>query len=93
MADSWIPKGDLAKALYCSERLIDSFCAEGVFIAGDHFYRAGLKRGALVFNLDACRQALLDHTAARQRAERDDYSSTYDEQYLAQLAAVAQSNG
>ena len=93
MTDSWLPKKDLSAALHCSERTIESFCAQGVFIAGDHFYRAGLKRGALVFNLDICRQALLDHTAARQQAERDDDSSTYDEQYLAELAAEAQSNG
>lgn len=86
MTETWLPKKELSAALHCSDRTIESCCAQAVFIAGEHFYRAGLKSGALVFNLDRCRQALLDHTAARQRAERDEpMPVTYDEQHLAQL--------
>jgi hypothetical protein len=93
VTDCWLPKKALAASLHCSERTIESCCAQAVFIAGEHFYKAGLKRGALVFNLDACRQALLDHTAARQRAERDEpMPVTYDEGHLNQLIAEVRTN-
>jgi len=84
MAD-WQPKKDAATSLHCSQRTIEEFCNQGVLIAGQHFYRAGLKSGSLVFDVDQCRDALLQHTAARKKAQSD----TYDEQHLDQLIKEA----
>lgn len=88
MAD-WQSKKDAAKALHCSSRTIESFCSQGVLIAGKHFYRAGLRSGSLIFDVDKCREALLKHTAEREKGQ----SETYDEEYLDQLIQEARANG
>ena len=84
-------KKELSQQLHCSERTVDEFTAQGVLIAGEHFYRSGLKGGALVFCLERSRQALLQHTAARMAAAAD-VPVTYDEGHLNDLIAQVQRN-
>ncbi|WP_066906738.1 hypothetical protein [Synechococcus sp. MIT S9509] len=93
MADAWMSRKDLAKALLCSERTVDNLATAGVFVAGQDFYRAGLKSGPLVFNLTTCRTAMLQHTAAREKAARDESAPKYDAQHLDELITELQSNG
>ena len=86
MAETWLRKKELSHELLCSERTIDEFCAQSVFTAGSHFYRAGLQRGSLVFCLERCREALLSHTADREAGQAAAPTPvTYDEEHLNQL--------
>jgi len=89
MAD-WLPKKDAAQALHCSQRTLEEFCSRGLLIAGEHYYRAGVKAGAMVFDINACRAALLEHTAASSKPKRaKPLPVVYDEQHLDQLIKEA----
>lgn len=65
---TWIPKERLAEELSCSVRNIDSLIAAGVLQPGTCWYATGAVRGKQIFELDRCRDALLQHTAARCKA-------------------------
>tara|TARA_B100000963_G_scaffold127610_1_gene111390 strand:+ start:564 stop:842 length:279 start_codon:yes stop_codon:yes gene_type:complete len=53
---------DLCEHLFVSERTVYKHKENGVFIAGEHFYRVGegKKRGKCVYSLEQCKKALFD---------------------------------
>ncbi len=89
-SSSWLPIEQLAEQLLCSERMIYQFKADGVFVAGKHFYSIGNGsiRGRCVYSLEACRQALLDRTKELKKNRATKTAETYDEQHINQLLAT-----
>ena len=78
MDKNWVPIQELANELYCSTRFIHSCKTNGLFIAGEHFYKVGNhSQGKLIFNIDLCRKALLDQT----RKESEDNEIVLKETY------------
>lgn len=78
----WVQKRELAAAFLCSMRTVEEYVARSVFRAGHDYYRVGMKRGPLVFNVDSCRRRLLAYTALAAKAEAAERSNAYDEQHL-----------
>ena len=60
----WLSIGGLAKELQCSHRSIYQLKADGIFIGGIHFYSIGNGkfRGKCIYNLQACKETLLEIT-------------------------------
>ena len=58
---NWIDLSNLLENLYLSERTFYKLKKANVFIAGEHFYRAGQgkKKGKCIYGLEECRQGLL----------------------------------
>ena len=79
---SWVSKDDLAQELLCSKRTVEEYVSRAVFVAGVDYYRVGMKRGPLVFNVDSCRRRLLAYTALAAKAEAAERSNAYDEAHL-----------
>ena len=63
-SQNWIELPRLVESLYCSERTVYKLKKANVFIAGEHFYRAGegKKKGKCIYGLEECRQALLKNS-------------------------------
>ena len=61
---NWIELSDLLKLLYLSERTFYKLKKANVFIAGEHFYRAGegKQKGKCIYGLEECRKALLKNS-------------------------------
>ena len=59
---NWIELPKLVEYLYCSERTVYKLKKNGVFIAGEHFYRVGegSVKGKCVYSLEQCKKALFD---------------------------------
>ena len=59
---NWIELPKLVEYLYCSERTVYKLKKNGVFIAGEHFYRVGegTVKGKCVYSLEKCKKALFD---------------------------------
>ena len=53
---------DLLEQLFISERTVYKHKKNGVFIAGEHFYRVGegSVKGKCVYSLEQCKKALFD---------------------------------
>ncbi len=53
---------DLLEQLFISERTVYIHKKNGVFIAGEHFYRVGegTVKGKCVYSLEKCKKALFD---------------------------------
>jgi len=91
---SWVSKVDLCDELLCSPRTVEEYVSRAVFVPGEDFYRVGMKRGPLVFNVDSCRRRLLAYTALAAKAEAAEQSNAYDEQHLDELLKqVRKGNG
>ena len=74
---NWIELSDLLENLYLSERTFYKLKKTNVFIAGEHFYRAGQgkKKGKCIYGLEECRQALLRNSAEKsKKAKGANYS-------------------
>lgn len=56
-----------------------------MFKAGEDYYRVGMKKGPLVFNVDSCRRRLLAYTALTAKEEAAERSDAYDEKHLKDL--------
>ena len=83
---SWVSKDDLCSELLCGKRTIEEYTSRGVFVAGEDYYRVGLKNnGPLIFNVNSCRRRLLAYTALTAKAEAAERSNPYDEKHLDDL--------
>ena len=90
---TWLPITQLAEQLHCSSRSIYQFKRDGVFLDGIHFYSIGngSSRNKCIYDLEACRNALLELTSqkAKQKAKASSIkrSETYDESHVQRLIA------
>ena len=87
--EEWLGIQPLAKHLRCSLRMIYKLKADEVFVPGVHFYYIGngLIRGKCVYNLQACREALLERTKHLQNKKEIQYSESYNEAQIKSLIA------
>ena len=76
---AWVTKDDLCLELICSKRTVEEYVSRAVFVAGVDYYRVGMKRGPLVFNVDSCRRRLLAYTALAAKANMN--GRTHDEKH------------
>ena len=85
----WLSIGGLAKELQCSHRSIYQLKADGIFIGGIHFYSIGngKTRGKCIYNLQSCREALLERTKNLQNKKEIKYSESYNEAQIKSLIA------
>ena len=72
---NWIELPKLVEYLYCSERTVYKLKKNGVFIAGEHFYRVGegKEKGKCIYGLEECRKALLKHSAENKKPKGHKY--------------------
>ena len=59
----------LIEELFISERTVYKHKKNGVFVAGEHFYRVGegTVKGKCVYSLDKCKKALFDFSKATKK--------------------------
>ena len=86
-APAWLLIDQRAEQLHCSARNIYQLKADKVFTGGIHFYVIGKGsiRGKCVYNLEACRQTLLERTQKLKQRQSIKRSETYDETHLNEL--------
>ena len=87
--EEWLGIQPLAKHLRCSLRMIYKLKADEVFVPGVHFYCIGngLVRGKCIYNLQSCREALLERTKNLQNKKEIKYSESYNEAQIKSLIA------
>ena len=83
----WLSIGGLAKELQCSHRSIYQLKADGIFIGGIHFYSIGngKTRGKCIYNLQSCREALLEKTKELAKNKSIQQPEIYNEDQIKQL--------
>jgi len=83
----WLSIGGLAKELQCSHRSIYQLKADGIFIGGIHFYSIGngQTRGKCIYNLQACREALLEKTKELAKNKSIQQPEIYKDDQIKQL--------
>ena len=83
----WLSIGGLAKELQCSHRSIYQLKADGIFIGGIHFYSIGngKTRGKCIYNLQACREALLEKTKELSKNKSIQQPEIYKDDQIKQL--------
>ena len=66
---------DLIEQLFISERTVYKHKKNGVFVAGEHFYRVGegTVKGKCVYSLDKCKKALFDFSKATKKKKNSNY--------------------
>ena len=86
-ATTWLPIGQLAEHLLCSERTIYQLKADEVFVPGIHFYYIGngLIRGKCVYDLHSCREALLERTKELAKNKSIQQPEIYKDDQIKQL--------
>ena len=59
----------LIEQLFISERTVYKHKKNGVFVAGEHFYRVGegTVKGKCVYSLDKCKKALFDFSKTTKK--------------------------
>ena len=84
---TWLPIGQLAEHLFCSERTIYQLKTDEVFVPGVHFYYIGngLVRGKCVYNLQSCREALLERTKELAKNKSIQQPEIYKDDQINQL--------
>ena len=85
----WIRIDPLSDELQCSKRTIYDLKTDNVLRAGVHYYAVGKGTARHVYNLDLCREALLEETAKRAKLEANKIkeSETYNESHRQELVA------
>ena len=65
----------LIEELFISERTVYKHQKNGVFVAGEHFYRVGegTVKGKCIYGLEECRKALLKHSAETKKSKGTQY--------------------
>ena len=93
--ETWLDRQTLAKALFCTDRAIQTLKADGTFCGGVHYYAVGngLKSGGKhVYCLELCREALLLRTAkkAKNKAKAAELkpAETFDINHLGELVSA-----
>ena len=83
----WLSIGGLAKELQCSHRSIYQLKADGIFIGGIHFYSIGngKTRGKCIYNLQSCREALLERTKELAKNKSIQQPEIYKDDQIKQL--------
>ena len=87
--EEWLGIQPLAKHLRCSLRMIYKLKADEVFVPGVHFYSIGngKTRGKCIYNLQSCRETLLERTKHLQNKKEIKYSESYNEAQIKSLIA------
>ena len=85
--EEWLGIQPLAKHLRCSLRMIYKLKADEVFVPGVHFYCIGngLVRGKCIYNLQACREALLEKTKELAKNKSIQQPEIYKDDQIKQL--------
>ena len=85
--EEWLGIQPLAKHLRCSLRMIYKLKADEVFVPGVHFYYIGngLIRGKCVYNLQACRETLLERTKELEKSKSIQQPEIYKDDQIKQL--------
>ena len=85
----WIKIDPLSEQLQCSKRTIYDLKNDNVLRAGVHYYAVGKGTARHVYNLDLCREALLEETAKRAKLEvkKIKATETYNESHRKELVA------
>ncbi len=85
----WIGIDPLSDELQCSKRTIYDLKTDNVLRAGVHYYAVGKGTARHVYNLDLCRDALLEETAKRAEleAKKIQATETYNESHRKELVA------
>ena len=73
---TWIKIDPLSEQLQCSKRTIYDLKTDNVLRAGVHYYAVGKGTARHVYNLDLCREALLEETAKRAKLEAKKIKAT-----------------
>ena len=65
----------LIEQLFISERTVYKHKKNGVFVAGEHFYRVGegTVKGKCVYSLDKCKKALFDFSKTTKKKKNSNY--------------------
>ena len=65
----------LIEELFISERTVYKHKKNGVFVAGEHFYRVGegTVKGKCVYSLDKCKKALFDFSKTTKKKKNSNY--------------------
>ena len=65
----------LIEELFISERTVYKHKKNGVFVAGEHFYRVGegTVKGKCVYSLDKCKKALFDFSKTTKKKKNPNY--------------------
>jgi len=65
----------LIEELFISERTVYKHKRNGVFVAGEHFYRVGegTVKGKCVYSLDKCKKALFDFSKTTKKKKNSNY--------------------
>ena len=89
---NWIELSDLLRLLYLSERTFYKLKKANVFIAGEHFYRAGegKQKGKCIYGLEECRQALLKNSEDSTKKLK---GTRYSKKLLKQFSSKGLKNG
>ena len=79
---TWLEIRELAEALFCSVKSVYIYRDKNLFKAGTHYYSVGegKQRGKHIYNLELCRNALLERTAKDTRL-----NETYDEREIRKI--------
>ena len=85
--EEWLGIQPLAKHLRCSLRMIYKLKADGIFIGGIHFYSIGngKTRGKCIYNLQSCREALLEKTKELAKNKSIQQPEIYKDDQIKQL--------
>ena len=85
--EEWLGIQPLAKHLRCSLRMIYKFKADEVFVPGVHFYSIGngKTRGKCIYNLQSCREALLERTKELAKNKSIQQPEIYKDDQIKQL--------
>ena len=86
-SEEWLEIQPLAKHLRCSLRMIYKLKADGIFIGGIHFYSIGngKTRGKCIYNLQSCREALLERTKELAKNKSIQQPEIYKDDQIKQL--------
>ena len=86
---TWSDVNSLAEELKCSPRTIYDLKTDNVLQAGVHYYAVGKGTARHVYNVDLCRDALLEETAKRAKieAKKIKATETYNESHRKELVA------
>ena len=93
--EEWLEIQPLAKHLRCSLRMIYQLKADGIFIGGIHFYSIGNGkfRGKCIYNLQSCREALLEKTKELAKNKSIQQPEIYKDDQIKQLIEKAIQRG
>tara|TARA_B100000614_G_C14289395_1_gene387117 strand:- start:254 stop:532 length:279 start_codon:yes stop_codon:yes gene_type:complete len=80
----------LIEELFISERTVYKHKKNGVFVAGEHFYRVGegTVKGKCVYSIEKCRKAILEHTKKTKKK-----GETYKKKLVKDLVNKELGNG